>query len=101
MFIVGGFNVYPAEIEQILRTHPRIQDAAVVGVPDSRLGEVGFAFVVPAGPADLETTEIITWTRTRMAGYKVPRHFEFVAELPRNADGKVLKRVLRSHRAHS
>ncbi|MEU1548699.1 hypothetical protein [Nocardia sp. NPDC005745] len=99
MFIVGGFNVYPAEIEQILRTHPRIQDAAVVGVPDSRLGEVGLAFVVPAAPADIETTEIITWTRTRMAGYKVPCHFEFVAELPRNADGKVLKRVLRSHRA--
>lgn len=99
MFIVGGFNVYPAEIEQILRTHPRIQDAAVVGVPDSRFGEVGFAFVVLAGPLDIETAQIITWTRTRMAGYKVPRHLEFVAELPRNADGKVLKRVLRSHRA--
>ncbi len=99
MFIVGGFNVYPAEIEQILRAHPGIEDAAVVGVPDSRLGEVGFAFVVPAAPADIDTTEIITWTRTRMAGYKIPRHFEVVADLPRNAGGKVLKRVLRSHRA--
>ncbi|WP_040778540.1 FadD3 family acyl-CoA ligase [Nocardia pneumoniae] len=96
MFIVGGFNAYPAEIERILLAHPDIREAAVVGVPDSRLGEVGCAFVVRNGPADIDAAEIIAWARTRMAGYKVPRRIEFVASLPRNASGKVLKRILRS-----
>ncbi|MEU2037043.1 FadD3 family acyl-CoA ligase [Nocardia niwae] len=96
MFIVGGFNVYPAEIERILRTHPDITEAAVIGVPDARLGEVGHAFVVPDGIAELDPAGLIAWARTRMAGYKTPRRFEVVAALPRNASGKVLKRVLRS-----
>lgn len=98
MFIVGGFNVHPAEIERILLTHPGIAEAAVVGVPDARLGEVGHAFVVPHGPTEIDPVEIIAWTRTRMAGYKTPRHIEIVAALPRNAGGKVLKEVLRSQR---
>ncbi|WP_454198704.1 FadD3 family acyl-CoA ligase [Nocardia sp. Marseille-Q1738] len=101
MFIVGGFNAYPAEIERILLMHPAIREAAVVGVPDSRLGEVGCAFVVRNGPADIDAAEIIAWARTRMAGYKVPRRIEFLASLPRNANGKVLKRILRSSAARS
>ncbi|MBF6302181.1 AMP-binding protein [Nocardia amamiensis] len=95
MFIVGGFNAYPAEIERILLDHPAVREAAVVGVPDSRLGEVGCAFVVRSGPADIDAAEIIAWARPRMAGYKIPRRVEFVAALPRNANGKVLKRILR------
>ncbi|MBF6336723.1 AMP-binding protein [Nocardia abscessus] len=99
MFIVGGFNAYPAEIERILLTHPGIREAAVVGVPDRRLGEVGCAFVVCNGPVPIDAADITAWARTRMAGYKVPRRIEFVASLPRNAGGKVLKRVLRSSAA--
>ncbi|WP_280244874.1 AMP-binding protein [Nocardia abscessus] len=99
MFIVGGFNAYPAEIERILRTHPGIREAAVVGVPDRRLGEVGCVFVVRNALVPIDAAEITAWARTRMAGYKVPRRVEFVASLPRNAGGKVLKRVLRSYAA--
>ncbi|MGW5139046.1 FadD3 family acyl-CoA ligase [Nocardia beijingensis] len=100
-FIVGGFTVHPAEIERILRTHPDIAEAAVVGVPDARLGEVAHAYVVPNGSTEIDPTEIIAWTRTRMAGFKTPRHIEVVAALPRNASGKVLKRVLRSQGSQS
>ncbi|MGK8488597.1 AMP-binding protein [Nocardia asiatica] len=99
MFIVGGFNVHPAEIERILGTHPAVAEAAVVGVPDARLGEVGCAFVVPNGPVEIDPAQIIAWSRTRMAGYKVPRRIQVVRALPRNAGGKVLKRVLRSYGA--
>ncbi|UAK30758.1 FadD3 family acyl-CoA ligase [Nocardia asteroides] len=99
MFIVGGFNAYPAEIERILLTHPAIREAAVVGVPDPRLGEVGCAFVVRTGPATIAAAEITGWARTHMAGYKVPRRIEFVKSLPRNAGGKVLKQVLRDRAA--
>ncbi|WP_249643932.1 AMP-binding protein [Nocardia sputi] len=99
MFIVGGFNAYPAEIERILLTHPAIRAAAVVGVPDPRLGEVGCAFVVRTGPATIAAAEITGWARTRMAGYKVPRRIEFVKSLPRDAGGKVLKQVLRDRAA--
>ncbi|NQE67977.1 Surfactin synthase subunit 1 [Nocardia gamkensis] len=101
MFTVGGFNVYPAEIERILLAHPDIAEAAVVGVPDARLGEVGRAFVVPNGISQIEPTEIVAWARTRIAGYKTPRRIEVVAALPRNTSGKVLKRVLRSQEAQS
>lgn len=99
MFVVGGFNVYPAEIERILRTHPDVAEATVVGVPDARLGEVGHAFVVLDGIAEIEPAEIIAWARPRLAGYKLPRRIEVVAALPRNANGKVLKRALRSREA--
>ncbi|SEG83701.1 Acyl-CoA synthetase (AMP-forming)/AMP-acid ligase II [Thermomonospora echinospora] len=93
MFIVGGFNAYPAEIEGFLMEHPAVVQAAVIGVPDERLGEVGKAFVVRQGPVSVE--ELIAWSRTRMAGYKVPRHVEFLEELPLNATGKVMKDRLR------
>ncbi len=98
MFVVGGFNAYPAEIERVLGRHPGVVEVAVVGVPDGRLGEVGKAFVVRGEPgaAPLVTAEgLIAWARREMANYKVPREVEFVAELPRNAAGKVLKRELR------
>ncbi|WP_327253346.1 FadD3 family acyl-CoA ligase [Streptomyces sp. NBC_01244] len=96
MFIVGGFNAYPAEIEQLLGLHPDIADVAVVGIPDPRLGEVGKAYAVRRPGAVLTSDDLIAWSRREMANYKVPREVEFVSELPRNASGKVLKRELRT-----
>jgi len=95
MFIVGGFNAYPAEIEQLLGLHPDVADVAVIGVPDPRLGEVGKAYVVRRRGAVLTGDDLIAWARREMANYKVPRSVEFVAELPRNASGKVVKGELR------
>ncbi len=94
MFIVGGFNAYPAEIENSLLRHPDVRQAAVIGIPDPRLGEVGMAFVVTAS-ANPSPTDIIEWCRQEMANYKVPRVVEFVDELPVNATGKVVKDDLR------
>jgi acyl-CoA synthetase (AMP-forming)/AMP-acid ligase II len=96
MFIVGGFNAYPAEIENLLLRHPAIAQAAVVGVPDERLGEVGMAFVVPAPGASLEPEELVEWARAEMANYKAPRFVEIIDELPVNATGKVVKDELRA-----
>jgi acyl-CoA synthetase (AMP-forming)/AMP-acid ligase II len=93
MFIVGGFNAYPAEIEGFLMKHPAVAQAAVIGVPDERLGQVGKAFVVRQGP--LSADELIAWSRERMAGFKVPQSVEFLDELPLNATGKVMKDQLR------
>jgi acyl-CoA synthetase (AMP-forming)/AMP-acid ligase II len=95
MFIVGGFNAYPAEIESLLLGHPGIAQAAVVGVPDERMGEVGYAFVVPTLGATLDPEEVRQWARTEMANYKAPAFIEVVSELPLNASGKVLKFELR------
>ncbi|MFI6441520.1 FadD3 family acyl-CoA ligase [Streptomyces sp. NPDC050759] len=95
MFIVGGFNAYPAEIEQLLGLHPAVADVAVVGVPDARLGEVGKAYVVRRPGSVLTADDLIAWARREMANYKVPRTVEFVATLPRNASGKVVKGELR------
>jgi acyl-CoA synthetase (AMP-forming)/AMP-acid ligase II len=95
MFTVGGFNAYPAEIENVLMTHPAVGQVAVVGVPDHRLGEVGKAFVVPRAGATIDEAELIAWAREQMANYKVPRSVEVVDALPLNATGKVLKYVLR------
>ncbi|RSS47209.1 fatty acid--CoA ligase family protein [Streptomyces sp. WAC07061] len=95
MFIVGGFNAYPAEIEQLLGLHPDIADVAVVGVPDPRLGEVGKAYAVRRPGSTLTADDLIAWSRREMANYKVPRQVEFVTALPRNASGKVLKTQLR------
>jgi acyl-CoA synthetase (AMP-forming)/AMP-acid ligase II len=95
MFVVGGFNAYPAEIEQLLGLHPDVADVAVIGVPDARLGEVGRAYVVRRPDAPLTGDGLIAWARREMANYKVPRTVEFVGELPRNASGKVVKGELR------
>jgi acyl-CoA synthetase (AMP-forming)/AMP-acid ligase II len=101
MFIVGGFNAYPAEIENLLLGHPAVARVAVVGMPDERLGEVGMAFVVVAPGAVLDPDELITWSRDAMANYKVPRAVELVDELPVNAAGKVEKETLRARAAAS
>ena len=97
MFIVGGFNVYPAEVENLLLGHPGVGQVAVVGMPDERLGEVGMAFVVPtSGKAPLSPDDLIAWARDTMANYKVPRAVELIDALPVNATGKVEKQVLRA-----
>jgi acyl-CoA synthetase (AMP-forming)/AMP-acid ligase II len=95
MFIVGGFNAYPAEIERILLEHPAIGDVAVIGVPDDRMGEVGRAFVTVRHGYRLTAGDVVEWARGAMANYKVPRHVDIVDDLPRNASGKALKHVLR------
>ena len=94
MFISGGFNVYPAEVEKILAAHPAVGMVAVVGLPDERLGEVGAAFIVPRPDVLTSAEAIIAWSRENMANYKVPRRISFVGELPRNASGKVIKGAL-------
>ena len=95
MFIVGGFNAYPAEIEGFLMEHPAVAQAAVIGVPDERLGQVGKAFVVRKRHSEVGADELIAWSRDRMAGFKVPRSVEFLDALPLNATGKVMKDQLR------
>jgi acyl-CoA synthetase (AMP-forming)/AMP-acid ligase II len=100
MFLVGGFNAYPAEIENLLLRHPAIAQVAVIGIPDGRLGEVGMAFVVAApstAPAEaVSEAAIIAWARDEMANFKVPRRVAFVEALPLNASGKVVKDDLRA-----
>jgi acyl-CoA synthetase (AMP-forming)/AMP-acid ligase II len=99
MFIVGGFNCYPAEIESLMYASGQFAQVAVIGVPDERMGEVGMAFVVP-GPGQHPTPEsVIAWCRENMANYKVPRRVEVVDALPTNASGKVLKFELRARAA--
>lgn len=99
MFISGGFNCYPAEIEALLSRHPAVEMVAVIGVPDERMGEVGKAFVV-LRPGEPSTPQALhAWAREFMANYKVPRAFEIVAALPRNAAGKVMRAVLRGEGA--
>jgi acyl-CoA synthetase (AMP-forming)/AMP-acid ligase II len=99
MFIVGGFNAYPAEIENTLMAHPAVGAAAVVGVPDERLGEVGSAFVILRPGASASADEIVAWCRAEMANYKVPRTVHVVDAFPLNASGKVLKYELRQRAA--
>jgi acyl-CoA synthetase (AMP-forming)/AMP-acid ligase II len=93
MFIVGGFNAYPAEIEGFLLEHPAVAQAAVVGVPDDRLGQVGKAFVV--AKTKVSEDDLLAWCRGRMAGFKAPRSIKFLDALPLNATGKVMKDQLR------
>ena len=95
MFIVGGFNAYPAEIEAMMLEHPAVAQVAVVGVPDRRLGEVGMAFVIPRAGAHPDEAELVAWCRDRMANYKAPRAVRFVDALPLTPSGKVMKFVLR------
>ena len=94
MFISGGENVYPAEIENVLAAHPDVVDAAVVGEPDERWGEVGRAFVQPASGARLGADELAAFCRARLAAYKVPRAFTLVADFPRTSAGKIQKHLL-------
>ncbi|MDU9414910.1 FadD3 family acyl-CoA ligase [Pseudomonas sp. zfem005] len=96
MFITGGFNVYPAEIEQVILTYPGVAQAAVIGVPDERLGEVAMAFLLPAGGQSLDTDAFLAWCREHMANYKVPRRARVLSVMPLNAAGKVTKDALRA-----
>lgn len=95
MYICGGFNVYPAEVEQVLARMEGVADAAVIGVPDERLGEVGRAFVVARPGANLDEESVIAYTREHLANFKAPRSVRFVDTLPRNPGGKVVKPQLR------
>jgi long-chain acyl-CoA synthetase len=95
MVITGGVNVYPLEVEHVLAAHPEVVDVAVVGVPDPRWGEALVAVVERRAGSSLTADALVAWSRERMADYKVPRRVEFVAELPRDPNGKVVKRFLR------
>jgi acyl-CoA synthetase (AMP-forming)/AMP-acid ligase II len=95
MYICGGFNVYPAEVEQVLARLDGVADAAVIGVPDERLGEVGRAFVVRRPGSQLDEQSVIAYTREHLANFKTPRSVMFVDALPRNPGGKVVKPLLR------
>ena len=95
MYVCGGFNVYPAEVEQALARLDGVAESAVIGVPDERLGEVGKAFVVARPGYALAEHQVLAFCRQRLANYKVPRYVEFCSALPRNAAGKTLKRMLR------
>jgi acyl-CoA synthetase (AMP-forming)/AMP-acid ligase II len=95
MVIVGGFNVYPAEVERVLAEHPAVSAVAVVGMPDDRLGEVPIAFVVARPGTAVEPERVVAWARERLANFKVPRRVVLVDALPRNASMKVLKNDLR------
>jgi acyl-CoA synthetase (AMP-forming)/AMP-acid ligase II len=96
LFITGGFNVYPAEVERLLSPHPAVAQVAVIGMPDERMGEVGCAFVVLRPGTRVDAAGLIGWAREHMANYKVPRQVRFVDALPVNASAKVDKKVLRA-----
>ena len=99
MYICGGFNVYPAEVEQVLARIEGVAEAAVVGVPDGRLGEVGRAYLVARPGCALDADAVLAWCRPRLASYKLPRQIVFRDSLPRNPAGKTLKRLLREEPA--
>jgi acyl-CoA synthetase (AMP-forming)/AMP-acid ligase II len=101
MFIVGGFNAYPAEIEALLLGDHRIAQVAVIGIPDERLGEVAAAFVIPRPGIELSADDVVAWAREHVANFKVPRRVEIVDALPVNATGKVLKHELHARLAAS
>jgi fatty-acyl-CoA synthase len=95
MYKSGGENVYPAEVEAFLRTHPAVREVAVVGVPDPQWGEVGRAFVVAEPGSALDSAALLEYCAGRLAKFKTPRHVTLVAQLPRGDSGKILKRALR------
>jgi HIP---CoA ligase len=99
MYICGGFNVYPAEIEQVLARLDGVSESAVIGIPDARLGEVGKAFIVTRPGQQVAESDVLAHCRARLANFKVPRQVEFRSELPRNPSGKPLKRLLREESA--
>jgi fatty-acyl-CoA synthase len=95
MYISGGENVYPAEVEQVIFQLPDVADAAVIGIPHERWGECGLAFVVVKAGGSLTADMVIEHCRVNLAKFKVPAQVQFIESLPRNAAGKVLKRELR------
>jgi fatty-acyl-CoA synthase len=97
MYISGGENVYPAEVEKVLDAHPAILEAVVIGVPDERWGEVGAAFLVPCPGEEIDTTALPGWCRDHLAPYKIPKTFTVSDDLPRTAAGKVRKNILKDN----
>ena len=95
MIVSGGENIYPAELESVLAGHPAVADVAIIGVPDDRWGETVKAIVVRRPEAALTETELLDWSRERLAGFKRPRSVDFTDSIPRNPSGKILKRELR------
>jgi len=95
LIIVGGENVYPHEIENVLARHPSVADAAVVGVPDEVFGEAVYAFVAARPGAEVRPRDLLTHCRDHLAGFKIPTRFELVEQVPRNPSGKILRRKLR------
>jgi acyl-CoA synthetase (AMP-forming)/AMP-acid ligase II len=95
MIVSGGTNIYPREVENALLEHPDLKDVAVIGIPDSHWGESVMAVCVARGERVPAAEELIAFCRERLGGYKIPRRYEFIKELPRNPSGKILKRVLR------
>ncbi len=95
MIISGAFNIYPKEIEEVIVTHPRVKEVAVVGVPDEKWGEAVKAVVVPKPGVEVTEQEIIDYCRERIASFKKPKTVDVVPELPRNPYGKVLRAALR------
>jgi fatty-acyl-CoA synthase len=95
MYISGGENVYPAEVEKVLVGHPAVLEAVVIGVTDAKWGEVGAAFLIVRPGEDLDTTTLADWCRKQLAPYKVPKSFTVVDDLPRTAAGKVRKNILK------
>lgn len=97
MYISGGENVYPAEVEQVLRRHPEVLEAAVIGVPDEKWGEVGKAFVVLMAGSKVNEGDLIQFCQLSLAKFKVPKHVRFLSELPKGESGKILKRALKTN----
>lgn len=97
MFVSGGENVWPAEVEQALQAHPAVAEAAVVGVADEKWGEAGVAFVILRPGEVAEPEALRQWCRDRLAAYKIPRELRLVADLPRTPSGKVRKAALKAH----
>ena len=95
MIVSGGENIYPAEVENAIAGHPAVQDVAVIGVPDDRWGEAVKAIIACKAGKSADAAEIIAYARERIAGYKLPKSVDFVAAIPRNASGKILRRDLR------
>ena len=96
MYISGGENVYPAEVEKVLVSHPSVMEAVVIGVPDEKWGEVGAAYLIAQPGAVIEVDEIRLWCREKLAAYKVPKSYQVATELPRTAAGKVRKNILKN-----
>ena len=94
MVIVGGFNVYPQEVEGVLYEHPAVLEAAVVGIPDKEAGEIVKAYIVPKAGKDIDIQELKEHCYQNLTRYKVPKQFEIRESLPRNTVGKLLKRIL-------
>ena len=97
--IIGGENVFPGEIENVLLSHPAVDEAAVIGVPDSSRGEVAVAFVILEEGSEVEEHTLRSLCRERLASFKVPREIHFCQDLPRGPTGKILKRALSSQAA--